>query len=267
MMIRKGLFIVFCFLVTACDLFEYSPNQAFDRDTPRDLNARNVERLLKSAPDDTITIAFVGDSQRFYDHIQAFVKKVNNFPEVDLVLLAGDISDFGLLNEFEWVHEKLSRLQAPYIAVIGNHDVIANGENVFRRMYGPLDFSFVYDSIKFVIHNTNGLEYPGKDVPDIGWLADELQQSEDPSIKHFITVSHVPPDHGDFKPHLVEPYSALLRDTPGLLVSLHGHVHNHNDGYPFNDGVRYITSFAFNQSSFVMLKIRGGNIVKEIITY
>ncbi len=255
------------FVPVGCDNFEFSPNQTYDRNTPRDLNAKNLARLLKAPVDDTVVIAFVGDSQRFYDQLERFVRKVNGIPAVDFVLLAGDISDFGLLTEFEWVHKQFEKLKAPYFAVVGNHDVIANGENVFRRMYGPLDYSFVYDSIKFVVHNTNGREYPSTPIPNLTWLEEELHGENNEMVNYFIGVSHVPPTNVDFQQSLVEPYSRLLQNTPGFLVSLHGHIHSHTDEFPFNDGVRYITSFSFDQPSFLLLKISGGNVIKETVHY
>lgn len=253
--------------VIACDNFEYSPNQMHDRDTPRDLNRKNLERLSEDTPDDTVTIAFVGDSQRFYDEVEDFVAKVNTIPGVDFVFLAGDITDFGLLSEYEWINESFSRLTIPYIGVIGNHDVVGNGQGVFTRMFGPMDFSFVYDSIKFVVHNTNSREFYGERVPDIEWLRAEMKSEASSPFRHIVGVSHVPPTDGDFNPKLVQPYATLLATTPGFLVSLHGHIHRHTDHYPFNDGVRYLTSFAFNQNSFLLIKIVDGKIIKQEITY
>lgn len=255
------------FLVSGCDHFEYSPNQQFDHHSPVNLNAVNLERLASAPADDTVTIAFTGDSQRFYDNLDKFVDRVNEIPEVDFIMLAGDISDFGMLREFEWVNRSLSKLSKPYLGVIGNHDVIANGEYVFTRMFGPMDYVFVYDSIRFVVHNTNGREYPKQQVPDMSWLQAQFSDDSDPRVKYQIGVSHVPPYHADFKQELTESYAELLRTTPGFLVSLHGHIHEHTDGYPFNDGVRYITSYAFNETSFVLLKISGSSVSKTIIDY
>jgi 3',5'-cyclic-AMP phosphodiesterase len=232
---RRILCWLFLPVFIGCDNFEYSPNQVFDRDTPRDLNAINLENLYQRNVDDTLTIAFVGDSQRFYDEVDDFVDKVNTDTTVDFVFLAGDITDFGLLNEFEWVHRSFSKLRVPYLGVIGNHDVIANGEDVFLRMFGPMNYSFVYDSIKFIVHNTNSREYLSKSVPDIEWLTDELQAETNGSVKYYVAVSHVPPTDADFNRDLVEPYSNLFASTPGFLVSLHGHIHEHSDQYPYND--------------------------------
>lgn len=250
----------------ACsDVFEYSPNQIHDHNTPRDLNARNLAKLMASAADDTLTIAVTGDSQQFYDEAERFVDKVNTLPDIDLVILAGDITHFGLLEEFEWMVERLDRLIPPYFAVIGNHDVVANGEKVFKRMFGPLNDTFVYDSVKFVLHNTNSREYRFPNVPDLEWLEEQLR--EDPAAKHVIAVSHVPPYSDDFNPDLEGAYTSLFRNTPGFLLSLHGHVHRYEDGYPYDDGVRYITTNAFDKRDFVLLKIVDGQVFKEIIRY
>src|SRR5687768_3869626 len=83
------------------DSIEYSPNQSDDSDSPHELTKHNLALLKASPVDDTLTIAFIGDSQNFYDEVEPFVRKVNQQKEIDLVLIAGDISDFGLLQEFE----------------------------------------------------------------------------------------------------------------------------------------------------------------------
>ena len=247
------------------DSNEFSPNQAADRDSPRELTKHNLAALRSSPVDDTLTIAFVGDSQDFYDEVELFVRKANENKDIDLVLLAGDISDFGLLQEFEWIAERLSKLDKPYIAVIGNHDLVGNGEAVYKRMFGELNFSFIYDSTKFIVHNTNSREYLTGNVPDIQWLTGELQAEV--GVERIIAVSHVPPFDGDFDAQLENEYTQLFASTPGFLLSLHGHVHRHTDGYPYEDGVRYITSHVFEQKSFVKLKIWSNHVVKVIVPY
>lgn len=253
-------------LLTSCDQFEFSPNQSFDQSSPANLNAQNLARLRQNAEDDTVTIVFAGDTQRWYEEQERFVKKVNSLEKVDLVLLAGDISDFGLLQEFKWVQKRLAALRVPYFGIIGNHDMVANGRNIFQQMFGPLNYSFVHGGIKFIAHNTNGLEAPGENIPDLDWLAHELRNIEGAS--YIVTVSHVPPfNSAEFGPDKVDRYTQLLQNTPDLLLSLHGHVHQHQDFYPFGDDVHYMTSFSFGQSAFVLLQIVDGQITKSIINY
>ena len=260
------LVLIATLLIQGChDSFEFSPNQVFDKDSKTGLNKNNLERLYAMPQDDTITIAFVGDSQRFYDELEKFIDTVNAIPAVDFVLLAGDISDFGLLEEFELINDKLSKLNKPYFGVVGNHDVVARGEEVFERMFGPLNFSFTYSKVKFVAHNTNGKEYNTGNVPDLPWLKAQLVKSD--AAQYFVPVSHVPPFSSDFDEALEAEYVSLFREVPSILVSLHGHIHVHKDGYPYNDGVRYMTSHSFDKKSFVLLKIVSGQLYKTIIDY
>jgi predicted phosphohydrolase len=252
-------------LVGCRDSFEFSPNQVFDRDSQVELNAKNLAWLKALPQDDTITIAFVGDSQRFYDELSDFITTVNNIPEVDFILLAGDISDFGLLEEFEMINDILSGLKKPCIGVVGNHDVLGKGEEVFERMYGPLNFSFTYQGVKFIAHNTNSKEYDTGNVPDLQWLSAQLGQRD--SAEHLVAVSHVPPFSVDFDEKLEGQYASLFEETPNFLVSLHGHMHEHKDGYPYHDGIRYITTHSFDQKGFVLIKIVSGKLFTRIIDY
>lgn len=268
---QKRLFIwiaaalIVCGIVGCRDSFEYSPNQVFDGDTEQQLNAKNIARLDTLPKDDTITIAFVGDSQRFYDELTDFIDTVNQLQHVDFVILAGDISDFGLLEEFELINEKFTDLNKPYIGVIGNHDVLGKGDEVFARMFGPLNYSFNYQDVKFVLHNTNSKEYNNGNVPDMNWIRSQLVKSD--SAKYFVMVSHVPPFSDDFDKNLESAYASTLEETPSLLLSLHGHIHEHKDGYPYEDGVRYITAPSFDQKSFVMIQIVSGKIFTQLIYY
>jgi 3',5'-cyclic AMP phosphodiesterase CpdA len=261
---KKSIALSLLVICGCSDTFEYSPNQRHDGDTPRNVNNRNLQRLQQQPADDTVRFVFIGDSQRFYDQLAPFVKSVNRLPRTDFVILAGDISDFGLLQELEWVNDELEQLKLPYFAVIGNHDVIGNGDRTFERFFGPLNYAFTYQRHKFVFHNTNGREYVTANVPDLPWLA---QQLNDPEPEYFIGVSHVPPYDGDFARALEEPYRDLLSGTPNFVLSLHGHQHRFTDGYPYEDGVRYMTSPYFEERFYVLITLYQGQIWTERVSY
>lgn len=219
-MTRTSLLLLVFFILSGCGKLEYSPNQSFDRNSPVALNKTNINRLLQTPGDDTIRFILGGDTQRAYDNTSAFVASANRVPGVDFVVIDGDISDFGLLLEMEEVHERLSKLSVPYIAVIGNHDLVSHGETVFKRMYGDLDFSFTYKQVKFICHNTNSREYKfnGR-VPDLDWLGNALH---DPG--YFVSIGHVPPVSGDFDQALRPHYTKLLRQHPRMLANLYAHT-------------------------------------------
>jgi predicted MPP superfamily phosphohydrolase len=262
-----AILVVIPAVLLSCGKFEVSPYATRTPGSPRLSNVENIARLEAREPhdDDTVTIVFTGDPQRFYEEQEAIVQKANSLPGVDLFILAGDISDFGLVQEFNWVHERMDRLTMPWFAVIGNHDLQANGTQVYEQLFGPLNFSFTYKGYKFLIHDTNGREYGNNGtVPNIPWLAEQMA---DPDPEHFIAVSHVPPFNGDFDPTLVVPYTEQLASDERTILSLHGHTGSYVDEHLYEDGVRYIVSNAMHWPIFLVLKIYNGEVVVEQMDY
>lgn len=250
----------------ACENIEYSPFQTKRKGSPRNLTAQNMSLLETKTPKDTLTVVLTGDTQRFYDECGPFVSKVNSIPNIDFVLVSGDISDFGILSEFEWVHDALKELYVPYFTVIGNHDMIANGTAIYERMYGPQDYSFVYNKVKFVFHNTNSREvnFDGT-VPNLNWLRETCLKEE--GQEHVVAISHVPPLNDDFDNKLAKEYNAIFKQTPGFLVSLHGHMHTTTTRHIFDNEVLYINSSSVQKREFVLIKIADGEMLTEIIPF
>jgi 3',5'-cyclic AMP phosphodiesterase CpdA len=249
-----------CLLFAACDKFEYSPNQRFDFASPSNSNRRNIERLLRASGDDTIRFAVTGDTQRAYDNAADFIGLANKIQGLDFVVLDGDISDFGLLAEMKEVDKLYSRLNVPYIALIGNHDLSGNGEHTYRSLFGESDFSFVYKQVKFICQNTNSREYHfnGR-VPDIPWISSELQTSD--SVSYFVGFGHVPPTSGDFDPALKEPYLNLLLRNPDVLATFFAHTGKTETLYPFDDaGAPLYTTGGIDNRNYSIVTIIHGAI-------
>ena len=265
---RYFIFIIFlsC-LFSSCEKFEYSPYQDdIAGETPHDLNNRNIEKLLSNtADDDTVTIIYSGDSQRYYDRLDDLVAKVNTYPDVDFFVLCGDIADFGVLQEYIWIYDRLKKLDKPYICVIGNHDMSADNGHIFTKVFGEKNFSFTYKRHKFLFHDTNGREYnfDGK-VPDIGWLQTQLN---DPVPDWFVGLSHVPPYDVDFDPAVEMPYAHLWASNPKFILSLHGHLHTASESYFYNDGVHYMTCNSVKKSEVTMLKFINGQVITTVIPF
>lgn len=252
----------------SCQLVEFSPNQAFVPAPERSLTARNLARLQAAADaKDTVRFVFVGDTQRFYDETEAFVASVNQQRNIDFVLVAGDISDFGLTREFQWVNRRLAALRAPFLTVIGNHDLVGNGRAVYQHVYGPLDYSFEYAGTRFICLDTNGREYGfGRQVPDVAWLRRQLQDKA--GVARTVVVSHVPPTDEDFDPALVPAYTAALREAPQLVFHLSGHVHRYTVGQPFQDGVTYLTTYSLQKRRYHIITVWGRQKFRlETVTY
>ena len=254
--------LLFCL---GCHSFEFSPEQTFDNNSPTNLNAAGLAKMNSNVPkDDTIRFVVTGDTQRSHDEVEIMIRKINSIANTDFVIIAGDLSEFGVLQEMEWVAKEFKKLNAPYVAVIGNHDLVAKGSEVFRRMYGDLNYSFVYRGIKFVAHDTNGREYNFNGlVPDIGWLTKELQPQA--GVTGLVTISHVPPNSLDFDTKLETTYQTLFARTPNFLASFHAHTHTYSEfGYD-GSNVPFIVTATPANNEFLLVKIINNKLSYERI--
>ena len=243
-------------LFSGCELLEFSPSDFRGPESQTNLTQKNLDRLAEHPlpAGDTLRFVFTGDSQRFYDQAESLVESVNQQPGLSLMVVAGDISDFGLAREMRWVDKRLRKLNIPYLTVIGNHDHVGNGRAAYQHIFGPLNYSFVYGDTKFIMVDTNSREYNfnGR-IPDMPWV--QQQVSDLQGAKRQVVVSHVPPQDLDFDQSIMPDYTRTLAEAPKLAFELNGHRHDFSIGEPFGDGVTYINSYAFEENQYVILTL------------
>lgn len=264
---RILLLVVIAIFLAGCNADEFSPNQVFNKSTATDVNLKQIALLQQKTPNTTIRIAVSGDTQRNYEESELFVANVNARNDIDFVFLNGDISDFGLLLEFDGIYKIYNRLNVPFISVIGNHDLVANGRDIYKRMFGPLNFTFNYGGIKFVCHDTNGREYNfNGQIPDLNWLKSNLKL--DPGTNNIIAISHVPPTDADFDPKLINAYENLLNQSPGMLASIHSHQHSALHTYYQNGvGIPFFITNAIVKRAYTIIEIKNGQITAQEINF
>ncbi len=244
-------------------LLQHHPNEVRLEEEDRNLNAKNLLRLNAEPKKGAFRFAVIGDSQRFYDDLSDLVEKVNTYDDISFVLLNGDITDFGLNREYKWISRELRKLNIPFLAVIGNHDMLANGRVLYQQMFGPENFSFEYNDYKFVCINTNSREvgYNGT-LPDTSWLREEVTQQTSRQEKGIFVFSHIPPTHGDFDPKLSGTYADILNNGIQVLYSIHGPQHSYSAGLPYGPPVNYIGVGSLNKRSFVIMNVDENNDTK-----
>ncbi|GAA4320138.1 metallophosphoesterase family protein [Flaviaesturariibacter amylovorans] len=238
---------------TACKkTFQFSPHEVRPAAGERALNAKAIARIAALPPKNSFRFLLVGDTQRFYEQVDDFVAAANALDSIDFVLLAGDITDFGMQTEFSWVHERLSRLRVPYIAIIGNHDMLANGRTAFGQMYGPENFTFSYNGYKFVCLNTNSNEtgFDGS-LPEMSWFGRAMADLE--RYDGAFVVSHMAPYDELFDRRHHDAFTALVRQSGKVRGSLHGHQHRFSMQQPYNDGIPYVVVGSFNRRNYVLV--------------
>lgn len=254
-------------MLASCDsLFQYNPNEETLLESEKNLTAKNIEKISRIPLTDTTRFILMGDTQRWYDECEDFVQSANQQKNISFVLHAGDISDFGLTQEFKWVHEIMLRLKYPYVTVIGNHDIVANGSATYRKMFGPLNYTFDYGRDRFIFINTNSREYAfDGSVPDIAWL--KAQLANNPAGQNTIVVGHVPPFDADFDKNLEKPYTDALASDPTVKFSLYGHQHRFHDGEMYDDGVHYYLTTSMGARGYMVVTTWQGGYHVERITF
>ncbi|HVY32272.1 MAG TPA: metallophosphoesterase [Polyangiaceae bacterium] len=187
-----------------------------------ELNTTASQRLKTPRSADSIRFVALGDSHDAYDELWEAVAVINRIADLDFVVHAGDISDYGLAQEYQWSARALSGLRVPAFVVIGNHDAISNGKAVYRDLYGPFDFSFRYGAYKFVCFNSNSLEFDGG-APDRAWL--ETQLADLQGAEWAVLVTHQNPEAPDELAGSEDSafYERLLLTYPIALI-VHGHL-------------------------------------------
>lgn len=245
-------------VATGCEKFELSPYTMDTDGLPEGIHATNAAALAanEAHADDTVSFVLIADVQRQYDALERAVEVINGLPGLDLVIVAGDLTDFGLLQEYEWVIERLQHLQAPYFCAVGNHDLQEHGDEYFRRLFGPTNFVVRHRGVGFIFHDTNGLEHGNNgQVPNLPWLEQAFAGT---GYDRTLAVSHVPPFSNAFDPALEAPYAARLAEQEGLLASLHGHQHLFTDERPYGDGVRYIVCDDISGPAILWIQVIDG---------
>ena len=149
-MLNKNLFTLLSYLLlTGCGMIDYHPYDVrISGET--DVNAHNIEQIEADCKGKkTIRFVTMGDSQRWYDETEDFVKAINKRNDIDFVIHGGDMSDFGVTKEFLWQRDIMNGLSVPYVTLIGNHDclgthcLLRDGTEITSRQISHEDFRIV----------------------------------------------------------------------------------------------------------------------------
>lgn len=217
------LSFVFWLLFFGCGKFNLSPYLA---DTPeRKLNVLQRQNLISvnSRFGNDFKIAVLSDTHDYYDELARQIGFINRrSSEFAFVVITGDLTNLGLLREYEKSYELLSKLKVPYFVVPGNHDLLSNGDIIFHKMFGSADFSFRFKQTKFVFINNNNWETLGK-APNLSFLESALSV---PGAAHTLLFQHVSPgDKARWTLEEKQEFQAIT-DAGSVDVIFNGHDHN-----------------------------------------
>lgn len=254
-------------LFSSCELIDYHPYDV--RITGETgINAKNIAKIEANCKEKT-TIRFVsmGDSQRWYDETEDFVKHVNKRNDIDFVIHGGDISDFGVTDEFLWQRDIMNKLNVPYVALIGNHDVLGTGEEVYIKVFGATDFAFIAGNVKFICLNTNAIEYDySNPIPNFDFIENELTNRKDEFQKTVFSM-HVRPFAEEFNNNVARVFDWYTREFPGLQFCTVAHDHKLSADDLFDNGIMYYGSDCMAHRNYLVFTITPTGYEYEVVYF
>ncbi|SEG55780.1 phosphodiesterase [Marinobacterium lutimaris] len=164
------------------------------------------------------------------DHLNAMK------PRPDLVMVSGDLGDFGTLAEYRQARLALDRLEMPFHVIPGNHDERgAMREGFADHAYlpsgeGHLSYALEDQPLRLVALDTSepGKPYGLMDSERVQWLESTL--SERPEERTLLFMHHPPLAVGITHMDVqclqeAERLAVVLRRHPQVELILCGHLH------------------------------------------
>ncbi len=228
---KKNMFslLIIVSLLLGCndDLFQYSVHTIKSSSYSNQYNTLNLIQVQNTPPSDPddFTVALIADSHDYFDVLKKAVNSINANPSINFVIHLGDFAHNGMLFQYEKTMEILLKLQKPFLVVMGNHDCLSNGREIFNSVLGPSDFSFVYGHSYFIVLNDNDWETSTIDADEFSTLV--KAEKDNPEVRHSFAFSHIPLySDNRFPSELQDKIMDMLYEN-NFNMTIHGHTHTY----------------------------------------
>lgn len=170
-------------------------------------------------------------SPRRRARLLAVLHEVNQLPQIDALVVSGDLADHGLADEYD---EFFSALPAgiPTLICAGNHDLTSPLSDALASagLADRMNSALQLDGLTIVAldSHVDGRDDGILSEEALGYLVSELERADDPVA---VMMHHPPVAIGH---HLVDAHYALrnpgdletiIRAHPAVIAVLSGHVH------------------------------------------
>lgn len=245
--------IALSLLVCHCQKHSSGPDEVRLGESQSNLTEKNLQKISGIHPGDPdkFSFAVIADSHTDYTDLGDVLSDIDRKTDVLFVIHAGDFTDGGWLGEYRGTYQVMSGLTIPYLTVIGNHDELTQGREIYRKMFGDFNYTFVFGDCKFVMLECNSTAYFGI-PPDLDWL--ESQLSDDSLYNLVFVVGHQPPFDPGWSDQDENRYKQLMQEN-GVALSIHGHEHEFWYGEKYNDGVKYLVVNDVGKRSYCTISV------------
>ena len=136
------------------------------------------------------------------EDLQRSIADINQNPEIEFVVVTGDLTESGDRASIEVVKAALDQLSVPYYAASGNHETTWSESGVmdFTRVFGDSRFAFTHNGMYFIGFNSGPVirMADGHVAPqDIAWLKHNLDSVTKAGDTPIFVFTHYPLRNGD----------------------------------------------------------------------
>jgi len=170
--------------------------------------------------------AVMSDVQEAIPRIQDIYRVLNQEPDVDFLLGAGDLTERGERAQLERFERELEQLKIPYYTTLGNHE-LGQSPTLYHEFFGRGNQSFEYRGVRFTLLDSASATI---DPVVFDWLDGWLALGRD---QLHVVAMHVPPldpigvRNGAFA-NRNEAAKLLGRLAEGGVdLTLYGHIHSY----------------------------------------
>ena len=136
------------------------------------------------------------------EDLQRSIADINQNPNIEFVVVTGDLTESGDRASIEAVKAALEQLNVPFYATSGNHETTWSESGVmdFTRVFGDSRFSFTHNGMYFIGFNSGPVirMADGHVAPqDIAWLQHNLDSVSRAGDAPIFVFTHYPLRNGD----------------------------------------------------------------------
>ena len=136
------------------------------------------------------------------EDLQRSIADINQNPNIEFVVVTGDLSESGDRASIEAIKSALDQLHVPYYAASGNHETTWSESGVmdFTRVFGDSRFAFSHKDMYFIGFNSGPVirMADGHVAPqDIAWLKHNLDSVSTAGSSPIFVFTHYPLRNGD----------------------------------------------------------------------
>lgn len=259
---KNLLFFSFILIFLSCEnLFDYSVYNADVKEAYKETTKKNLDKIeqLQSSTSN-FKFAVITDTHYFYDNLKKVINKINEDDEILFVIVTGDITEQGVLKEFEIFYDILQSLEKPYLTVIGNHEYLSNGGLIYNRMFGDFNYTLNFNNNKFIFFDN--VVWESNKTPDFNWLSNQLNNSS--LFNQTFVFAHIPPTDSQLNDEMKQTYYSILEQN-NVELSVHGHAHNYS--LRNRNNVSYLTVPSINKNQYCVVNVDNQSFTVETKTF